>query len=105
SKGTGQHVLSNQNSGSTTYSISYRPVGSSRALDNLTKTLNISGSVSRQSCILSNTVKSILSSLKHLKYPSWFENNINNVKICKITESEFINSYNYLLRTGVITSK
>ena len=104
-KGIGQHVLSGQNSGSTTYSISYRPVGSSRALDNFTKTLNISGSISTQSCTLSNTLNSILSSLKYLKYPSWFETNIANVKICKITESEFISSYNYLLSTGVITSK
>ena len=104
-KGTGQHVESGQNSGSTIYSISYRPVGSSRSLDNLTKTLNISGSISTQSCTLSNTLNSILSSLKYLKYPSWFETNIDNVKICKITESEFINSYNYLLSTGVITSK
>ena len=57
-------------------------------------------------CTLSNTLNSILyGSLKYLKYPSWFETNIANVKICKITESEFIASYNYLLSTGVITSK
>ena len=102
-KGTGQHVLSSQNSGSTTYSISYRPNGSSKALDNLTKTLNISGSVSTPTCTISNTVKSILNSLKYLKYPSWFEIYITKVKVCEMTESAFISTYNSALSNGFIT--
>jgi len=39
-----------------------------------------------------------------LTAPSWYySGNVKDVKECRIDEQAFINSYNYLLSTGVIT--
>ena len=104
-------------SGYTMFSVDFRPEGSSKDIiihDNETVFIydepvvapppQSSGN-NTPTCSPSTTVQSILFQLDTvLTAPSWYySGNVKDVKECRIDEQAFINSYNYLLSTGVIT--
>ncbi len=109
--------VSGLSSGYTTFNVDFRPNGSSKdIIIGNNKTVYIEDvpvqaptpqEQAKPKCEPSKMIQAVIYQLNTvLKSPSWFmSGNVKDVMECKLSETVFMNSYNYLLSTGIITVK